>query len=1491
MLFQTAWAQNKCDFHIEVIEITGSDCEKNGTIKVHLEGPDIANMPNKQYRAYLEGELPPEKWSPDSLLGGLLPGTYIVEAKAHCTVQGVDVEETITNVVVPKVGVFVDTNVQVYTTYNRASFSCTPNGRIALYHFEYNPRGPYKLEFTTVPDAYTGDKVLYYSETTPPVTSFSSVYYINNLPPGQYVVKFTDGCGTGGWTDPFTIGTQADIYSGFYSYTYIGASPADKNKVRFRTYSRPTSYDHLNFNQIYEYAVFHEIDGGEASIQESDWVAYPSSTSATYINYVSPYTIKEMREDATKRPKLKIRLKDPACDGVTKVFTLSHPTPSLYRDNYDITMGCGVVRRGYYANSGYSTLISYPYTWTITQRNYNNTADSIVIAQSETPVVTPGTYHYYNYEPGYYRFDVVDAEDHSLTSGNFTIAAPTNNIILNYYSPSYSACTSAYVSAPYFYLNSYGGTLKKAHIKFDEAASSLSPGAPLPLKTDTILPVGYTSGSYYPFGSSVLYYANGYTPLDKYVFQVTDSCETTTKTITYTVPDYYTSTFRVDDLNTIKDELFDIVPVECERVRIYPKNMNTVITNTRKSDGVVVSPTTYINYVSGSGPKDVTVTGSSSWYWYSNTVPGSYMEVNKSGSYTFQIQEYSSYTNCYKTVTIDVESDYMRLDEDASAAYRCPGSNRGSGYISVSTKNGSGNYDYYLFNMDDKVNAIDSSKNVTVGVFTNWAVKADKDNLLVRVIDHGCNRQFEQEIYVYDLDNPTLARVDGGPRRCLGEPIQFIAVPLGETDYEWTGPNNWSSTERNPIIPVASLESSGTYTVKIKILGCSEAFVTRDLFVSVADTRMYWNPDAQNNSWHDTNNWLIMNSGGGLEQAKAVPAPCTTVHIGGLADNFPNLDKAYTPRSVGEMQYGLPACDTIIYHYGSQTAYPHYLRYNKAKVQYDFGFYLDLTEDQQPEFNYDQFTYPKYTESTILPRIDRARWYLISAPLKKMTGGDFGVAGRPAMYQRLYNAVEPQRFYASHDSYTLSFHTLDQDLSSTGNALALWASDYDTSYGETSNHSHLEDLLMGVMEFPYFKNPTALEAHHHKYDAATSTSSFGYYNKEAPYQLYYDKWANYQRGEEAYRFVFENAQDTVDLAVDLDGVQVAVYNMKLPPLLGGSSSRRLMVGNPFMCHLDFDKVMAYNVGVIEDNYWHADPQDETFVAYRTGSEAVHDPSITKDIAPLQGFVVQVAANPIRDYLILPMEGNYSVMTGGGTPLPSPRSTTDDTPKGWITVDGITPPKTGIYATSDSVRVRSSVMFNYDLRNIPKLIVGDSDSDMKAETFFVDSDDYLNTEQIENTKPSEVYFGIESTYKGDIALRVNTGGNLLKTVTLIDTRTGSQVNMDNGGYYKFKQSSGLSKGVDAKRFKFVLTYESSEVGIGDGAETALSVSLTNDNLYVYSSEMIEEVQLIDIVGKSVVSAGQIKSNEYRRGVSLPTGSYITKVKLSSGRVETRKIVLQ
>ena len=55
---------------------------------------------------------------------------------------------------------------------------------------------------------------------------------------------------------------------------------------------------------------------------------------------------------------------------------------------------------------------------------------------------------------------------------------------------------------------------------------------------------------------------------------------------------------------------------------------------------------------------------------------------------------------------------------------------------------------------------------------------------------------------------------------CEGADIELMTAVVTDATYAWTGPNGYTSTDQNPIIPGASPTESGSYCVIVTVLGC-----------------------------------------------------------------------------------------------------------------------------------------------------------------------------------------------------------------------------------------------------------------------------------------------------------------------------------------------------------------------------------------------------------------------------------------------------------------------------------------------------------------------------------------------------------------------------------------------------------------------------------------------------------------------------------------------
>lgn len=67
---------------------------------------------------------------------------------------------------------------------------------------------------------------------------------------------------------------------------------------------------------------------------------------------------------------------------------------------------------------------------------------------------------------------------------------------------------------------------------------------------------------------------------------------------------------------------------------------------------------------------------------------------------------------------------------------------------------------------------------------------------------------------------------------CQNQQLSLSVTPVSGATYQWTGPNNFTSTLQNPVISSATLAAGGTYTVTALLNGCTSNPVTTNIVVN-----------------------------------------------------------------------------------------------------------------------------------------------------------------------------------------------------------------------------------------------------------------------------------------------------------------------------------------------------------------------------------------------------------------------------------------------------------------------------------------------------------------------------------------------------------------------------------------------------------------------------------------------------------------------------------
>jgi len=79
--------------------------------------------------------------------------------------------------------------------------------------------------------------------------------------------------------------------------------------------------------------------------------------------------------------------------------------------------------------------------------------------------------------------------------------------------------------------------------------------------------------------------------------------------------------------------------------------------------------------------------------------------------------------------------------------------------------------------------------------------------------------------------SPSTPQASNSGPVCAGNPVNLTATTIASATYAWTGPNNFSSSVQNPVIPAATTAASGVYSVRATVAGCQSPAATTTVSV------------------------------------------------------------------------------------------------------------------------------------------------------------------------------------------------------------------------------------------------------------------------------------------------------------------------------------------------------------------------------------------------------------------------------------------------------------------------------------------------------------------------------------------------------------------------------------------------------------------------------------------------------------------------------------
>jgi len=100
----------------------------------------------------------------------------------------------------------------------------------------------------------------------------------------------------------------------------------------------------------------------------------------------------------------------------------------------------------------------------------------------------------------------------------------------------------------------------------------------------------------------------------------------------------------------------------------------------------------------------------------------------------------------------------------------------------------------------------------------------------------GCNVKDDALVTITIKEVPQNPTATVDPILCEGENIALYATTIPNVTYQWSGPNGFTSTTQNPIIPNGSASDNGLYSVKVTKAACPSQEGTVTVLVSPKPT-------------------------------------------------------------------------------------------------------------------------------------------------------------------------------------------------------------------------------------------------------------------------------------------------------------------------------------------------------------------------------------------------------------------------------------------------------------------------------------------------------------------------------------------------------------------------------------------------------------------------------------------------------------------------------
>lgn len=473
--------------------------------------------------------------------------------------------------------------------------------------------------------------------------------------------------------------------------------------------------------------------------------------------------------------------------------------------------------------------------------------------------------------------------------------------------------------------------------------------------------------------------------------------------------------------------------------------------------------------------------------------------------------------------------------------------------------------------------------------------------------------------------------------------------------------------------------------------------------------------------------------------------------------------------------------------------------------------------------------YLTYIRAYVSIKLQRSRWYTLSAPLKTMYSGDYYAISEPKMFMKLFNNYSPDAtgsnvFYDG--TFTKSFANLQVPLTQCLG----FAYKIDTSYIHYTGPISPYCIRYSINNDTTITFPN-LDDDGYPVDTVYPYSGFiGYVYTYLPKPIPKDSILS-------FRLIAEDSTNTINNIT---------YNI---------SDGENLIGNPMMCHLNIDRFLTDNL--ILSNYirtWNG----SSYATY-DNSTGLWDNSFTGDmIAPMQSFVV---GSTTGGDIIFDIDYHFDVTDGSTL-----RSASISKISYIKILSELDKYKSGTIIINDKNSTNET-----DSYDIIKLFSG--------ETNCPDIYTSSNLGKLSFNKFNKIPFTVPIGIKSNMSNRVKLTFNSSETfnddidIILINTLTGEEINIRENNVYYFDFDNTSYEGT------LFLSFRSATSAITDyklNTNSGIYVFNDKNKVNIISNEFIKIVEIYTIDGKFVNRFTPINSYKFSTTALIKKGIYIIRV---------------